>query len=123
MKRILIVDDNKTIRHVVRQMLETCGFAVDEAADGAQCLARCREHGVPDGILLDINMPEMDGMTCLKALRADPAFRDCVIVMCTTLVEMPQIVAAMSAGANEYLMKPFTEDILREKLRTVGLLA
>ncbi len=122
MKRILIVDDNKTIRHVIRQMLETCGFAVEEAADGVQCLNHCREQGVPDCILLDVNMPEMDGITCLQALRADPAFRECVIVMCTTQVEMPQIVAALAAGANEYVMKPFTEEILRDKLRTVGLL-
>ena len=122
MKRILVVEDTRLIRRMIRQMLETCGFAVDEAENGVQCLAHCREHGVPEGIILDVNMPEMDGMTCLRALRADPAFRDCLIVMCTTEVEMPQIVAAMSAGANEYIMKPFTEDILRDKLRIVGLL-
>ena len=123
MKRILIVDDNRVIRHVIRQMLETCGFSVEEAADGVQCLKHCREHGIPDGIVLDVNMPEMDGITCLQTMRADPAFRECVIVMCTTQVEMQHIVTALSAGANEYVMKPFTEDILREKLRTVGLLA
>ena len=123
MKRILIVDDNRVVRHMIRPMLETIGFTVDEAADGVQCLTHCREHGVPDGILLDVNMPEMDGMTCLQTMRADPAFRECLIVMCTTQVEMPHIVAAMSAGANEYVMKPFTEDILRDKLRIVGLLA
>ena len=123
MKRILIVDDNRVIRHMIRPMLETIGFTVDEAADGVQCLTHCREHGVPDGILLDVNMPEMDGMTCLQTMRADPAFRECLIVMCTTQVEMPHIVAAMSAGANEYVMKPFTEDILLDKLRIVGLLA
>jgi two-component system chemotaxis response regulator CheY len=123
MKRMLIVDDNRVVRRVIRQMLETFGFAVEEAEDGVQCLDHCREHGIPDGILLDINMPEMDGITCLQTMRADPAFRDCVIVMCTTQVEMNHIVTALSAGANEYVMKPFTEDILREKLRTVGLLA
>ena len=123
MKRILVVDDARVIRHMIRQMLETCGFAVDEAADGVQCVAHCREHGPPDGIILDINMPEMDGMTCLQTLRGDPAFRECRIVMCTTQVEMSHIVAAMSAGANEYVMKPFTEEILRDKLRIVGLLA
>lgn len=122
MKRILIVDDNRVIRRVVRPMLETCGFAVDEAEDGVQCLSHCREQGVPDGILLDINMPEMDGITCLKVLRSDPAFRECVIVMCTTEVERTLIATAISAGANEYLMKPFTEEILQDKLRTAGLL-
>ena len=123
MKRILIVDDARVIRHVIRQMLESHGFIVEEAADGVQCLNHCREHGVPDGIILDINMPEMDGLTCLRALRADPAFRGCIVVMCTTQVEMQHIEAALAAGADEYVMKPFTEDILIEKLRTVGLLA
>ena len=123
MKRILIVDDNRVIRRVIRQMLETCGFVVDEAGDGLQCLTHCREHGVPEAIILDINMPEMDGITCLKAMRADSAFRDCIIVMCTTQVEIQSIATALTSGANEYVMKPFTEEILREKLRTVGLLA
>jgi two-component system chemotaxis response regulator CheY len=123
MKRILIVDDNRTIRRVIRTMLETCGFRVEEAEDGTQCLAHCRDHGVPDGIVLDVNMPEMDGITCLQTLRADPAFCDCKVVMCTTQTEVQHIVAALSAGANEYVMKPFTEEILRDKLRTVGLLA
>ena len=123
MKRILVVDDNGVVRHVIRRMLESCGLSVAEAEDGVQCLRQCREFGVPDGIILDINMPEMDGITCLKNLRADTAFDDCKIVMCTTQVEIQHIEAALSAGANEYVMKPFTEDILFEKLRTVGLLA
>ena len=123
MKRILVVDDSRVIRHVIRQMLETCGLTVEEAGDGLQCLNHCREHGIPDGIVLDVNMPEMDGITCLKTMRADPAFRECIVLMCTTRVETQHIVAALSAGANEYVMKPFTEEILREKLRTVGLLA
>ena len=123
MKRILIVDDNRIIRRLIRQMLEPCGFAVEEVADGMQCLEHCREQGIPDGIILDVNMPEMDGITCLRAMRADPTFRDCVVVMCTTQVELEHIMTAMSAGANEYVMKPFTEEILRDKLRIVGLLA
>jgi two-component system chemotaxis response regulator CheY len=123
MKRILVVDDNKVIRRVIRQMLEACGISVEETTDGVQCLNHCREHGVPDGIVLDVNMPEMDGITCLQTMRADAAFRECVIVMCTTQVEIQHIATALSAGANEYLMKPFTEEILRDKLRTVGLLA
>ena len=123
MKRILIVDDNRTIRRMIRQMLEACGFAVEEAEDGVQCLNHCNEQGVPEGIILDVNMPEMDGLTCLQAMRADPNFRDCVVVMCTTQVEIQQIATALSAGANEYVMKPFTEEILRDKLRIAGLFA
>lgn len=123
MKRILIVDDQRTLRMIIRKMLESFGFQVEEAENGVQCLRHCREQGVPDGILLDVNMPEMDGMTCLNAMRADAAFHDCQIVMCTTQVEQELIAAAVAAGANEYVMKPFTEDILRDKLRSVGLLA
>ena len=123
MKRILIVDDNRVIRRVIRQMLESCGFAVDEAGDGLQCLNHCLGQGVPDAIVLDINMPEMDGLTCLKTMRADPAFQQCIIVMCTTQVEIQSIATALAFGANEYVMKPFTEEILRDKLRILGLLA
>jgi two-component system chemotaxis response regulator CheY len=122
-KRILIVEDQHTQRVIIRKMLESFGFHVDEAADGVECLRYCREQQIPNGILLDINMPRMDGLECLSQLRADHALRDCQIVMCTTMVEQEQIAAAVAAGANEYVMKPFTEDILRDKLRSVGLLA
>ena len=123
MKRILIVDDNRIVRRLIRQMLEACGFAAEEVEDGVQCLEHCRVYGIPEGIILDVNMPEMDGITCLQTMRADQNFRDCVVVMCTTQVELEHIVTAISAGANEYVMKPFTEEILREKLKIVGLLA
>jgi two-component system chemotaxis response regulator CheY len=121
MKRILIVDDSRTIRLVLRRMLESRGFAVDDAENGAEALDRCRAVEPPDGLLLDINMPVMDGIACLRAIRQDVALRACRVVMCSTQVDMEQIAAAVAAGADEYLMKPFTEDILFDKLRQVGL--
>ena len=123
MKRILIVEDARTVRMVIRRMLEAHGFAVDEAEHGGRALELIRTRGAPDGVLLDVNMPEMDGLECLRTLRRDPALAACRIIMCTTQAEMDQIAAAVAAGADEYIMKPFTEEILLDKLRQVGLLA
>ena len=120
-KRVLIVDDSRTIRMVIRQMLESHGVAVDEVENGVRAIDFCRSQGPPDAILLDVNMPEMDGLTCLRAIRQDPALQACPIVMCTTQVDMDHIAEAVAAGANEYVMKPFTEDILFDKLRQIGL--
>ncbi len=122
MKRILIVDDSRTVRSVIRQMLESRGFLVDEAENGRKAIDRCRDTGPPEGVILDVNMPEMDGLTCLREIRRDPAFASCRIVMCSTRVEFEQVAEAVAAGADEYIMKPFTEDILVDKLRQLGLL-
>jgi two-component system chemotaxis response regulator CheY len=78
--------------------------------------------GPPDGILLDIVMPVMDGLEFLRAFRQEPGSQGCVVIMCTTKNEPAEIEAAMAAGANEYIMKPFTDDILSDKLRQAGLL-
>jgi two-component system chemotaxis response regulator CheY len=120
MKRILVVDDSRTVRTILRQMLKPRGFVVEEAEDGVKALAICRKQA-PDAILLDVNMPEMDGLACLREVRGDPALASCVVVMCTTQVEFEQIAAAIEAGANEYIMKPFTEEILMDKLKQVGV--
>jgi two-component system chemotaxis response regulator CheY len=122
MKRILVVDDARTVRMVIRQMLESRGCSVFEAENGLRALEHCRSLGPPDGVILDINMPEMDGLACLRAMRQDPALAACLVVMCTTQVEAHHIAEAVRAGANEYIMKPFTQEILFDKLRQVGLL-
>lgn len=121
-KRILVVDDSRVIRLVVRRMLESLGFAVDEAAHGRSAIDHCQRLGPPDGILLDVNMPEMDGLECLRIVRSDPSLATCPVIMCTTEVELDRIAEAVAGGANEYIMKPFTNDIVVEKLRQVGLL-
>jgi two-component system chemotaxis response regulator CheY len=122
MKKILLVDDSRAVRLVGRRLVTAMGFEVLEAEDGQQALDVSREHQDIDVVLLDWNMPVMDGLTFLKALREDTRERQPVVVMCTDALSMSRIVETMQAGANEYIMKPFTEDIVREKLQETGVL-
>ncbi len=117
----LIVDDSKVVRRAARRMLESHGFEVSEAADGAEALAACRVS-LPRAVLLDWNMPVMDGITFLRAARAEFGPDRPVVVLCTTESELSRIVEALEAGAQEYVMKPFDEAILRDKLVQAGLL-
>ena len=117
----LVVDDSTVVRKVARRMLEGMGFAVTEAPDGAKALEACRAK-LPDGVLLDWNMPVMDGITFLRKAREEFGPEKPCIVLCTTEGEMTRILEAMEAGAQEYIMKPFNEDILREKFEQAGLL-
>ena len=120
MKTILLVDDSRAVRLVGRRIMGTFGLNVLE--DGKQALEVARANPELDAVLLDWNMPIMDGMEFLKALRAEAREKQPIVVMCTTENDMPQIVQAMQAGANEYIMKPFTEDIVRDKLEETGVL-
>ncbi len=120
MKTCLIVDDSRVIRKVARQMLEALGFAVDEAEDGREALARC-ETRMPDMVLLDWNMPVMGGMEFLKALRSGGRGAQPRVVFCTTENDPSHIRAAIDAGADEYVMKPFDRRTLETKLQIVGL--
>jgi len=119
MKSCLVVDDSRVIRKVARRMLEEIGFAVDEAGDGKEALERCAAH-LPDFILLDWNMPVMNGLEFLKALRASPDGGGPIVVFCTTENDIEHIQAALEAGASEYIMKPFDREILEAKLVSVG---
>lgn len=122
MKTVLLVDDSRAVRLVGRRMMGTFGLEVLEAEDGKQALEVVRANPELDAILLDWNMPIMDGMEFLTALRAEDRQKQPIVVMCTTENDMPRIVQAMQAGANEYIMKPFTEDIVRDKLEETGVL-
>ncbi|MFL1462774.1 response regulator [Roseococcus sp. DSY-14] len=117
-RTVLVVDDSGVVRKVARRMLEKHGFAVREAEDGRAALASCAEAR-PDLILLDRNMPVLDGIGFLKALRAQPAPQP-VVVMCTTEAAQDRILEGLEAGADEYVMKPFDEAILMDKLAQVG---
>jgi two-component system, chemotaxis family, chemotaxis protein CheY len=117
----LVVDDSRVVRKVARRILEANGFAVTEAADGQQALEACRAS-LPDCVLLDWNMPVMDGLTFLKRLRAEFGHDNPPVVFCTTENDMDHIEAAIANGAQEYIMKPFDEDILTSKFAQVGLL-
>jgi len=122
MKTLLVVDDSRAIRMAIRRILEGLAFSVAEAADGRQALDYVTTQGCPDGVFLDIDMPEMDGIACLRALRASPATVSLPVVMCSTHNSVEKIGEALENGADEYIMKPFDEDIVRGKLEQVHLL-
>lgn len=119
--RALIVDDSRAMRAVLSKMLGDLGVAITAAANGHEALERLEADGRPDFALLDWNMPEMNGFELLLALRADARYADLPVVMVTTETEMTQVMRALECGANEYVMKPFTADILRDKLEMLGL--
>ena len=120
MKTCLVVDDSKVIRKVARHILETLDFEVSEAADGREALDSCL-NSVPDVILLDWNMPVMSGMDFLRALRETALASRPKVVFCTTENGMAYIRAAIEAGADEYVMKPFDRETLESKLQIVGV--
>jgi two-component system chemotaxis response regulator CheY len=120
MKTCLVVDDSKVIRKVARHILEALDFTVSEAADGREALDRCAEAS-PDVILLDWNMPVMSGMEFLKLLRQRGHSDQPKVVFCTTENDMAHIRAALEAGADEYVMKPFDRETLHIKLQLVGV--
>ena len=119
MKSCLIVDDSKVIRKVARHILETLEFDVEEAGDGREALDRC-EAKMPDVVLLDWNMPVMSGMEFLRALRQEERDDQPKVVFCTTENDIAHIRAAIAAGADEYVMKPFDRETLQSKLQIVG---
>jgi two-component system chemotaxis response regulator CheY len=120
MKRCLVVDDSRVIRKVARRILEDLDFECIEAADGQEALTACRA-GMPDAVLLDWNMPVMNGLDFLKQLRTETGGDKPVVVFCTTENDVAHITEALRAGANEYIMKPFDGDIIESKFVEVGL--
>ena len=117
----LIVEDSRVIRRVSRHIVESLGMTALEAEDGAQALVAC-EQAMPDLILLDWNMPVMDGLEFLRALRARPDGASPKVVFCTTEYEAGHIREAIAAGADEYVMKPFDHETLLLKLQLIGIL-
>ena len=121
MKSCIVVDDSRVIRMVARKILEELGFQVSEAEDGKVALDQCKAS-MPDGVLLDWNMPVMDGLEFLKALRALPNGDSPKVVFCTTENDLNHIQEAITTGADEYIMKPFDSEIVQSKFEQVGLL-
>ena len=117
----LVVDDSRIVRKAARRILERRGFSVREAEDGLQALEACRE-ALPRLVLLDWNMPVMTGLEFLQAARAEFGPDKPIIMLCTTESELERIVTALSAGAQEYIMKPFDDEIITGKLVQLGLL-
>ena len=121
MKTCLVVDDSSVIRKVARRILEGLDFQIAEAENGEEAIEACRVE-IPDAILLDWNMPKMDGYDFLRALRRLPGGDKPKVVFCTTENDVAHIARALHAGANEYIMKPFDKDIVEAKFREVGLI-
>ncbi len=120
MARVLVVDDSSVIRKVARRILEGLSLEIAEADSGQAALDACAGD-MPDGMLLDWNMPEMDGYAVLKALRQLPGGDRPKVVFCTTENDAAHIARARHAGADETMMKPFDKDVLRIKMAAVGL--
>jgi two-component system, chemotaxis family, chemotaxis protein CheY len=118
----LVVDDSRTVRIIVSTILREIGMTVIEAADGQQALALVNENPDIELALVDWNMPEMNGLDFIKAVRAEPAYNGLRILMVTSETEVDQVTRALNAGANEYLMKPFTREILLAKLNLMDVL-
>jgi two-component system chemotaxis response regulator CheY len=121
MKTCLVVDDSSVIRKVARRILEGLSFKIVEAENGRDALQQC-ERELPDAILLDWNMPVMDGYEFLTALRRIPGGDRPKVVFCTTENDVVHIARALHAGANEYIMKPFDKEIVEAKFQEVGLI-
>jgi two-component system chemotaxis response regulator CheY len=121
--RALIVDDSRFIRQYLRQLLESMGLSCEEAVDGQAALQMLRGASLFDFMLLDVNMPGMSGLECVKELRETGLQPPMKVMMVTTEADNSYICQALEYGADEFLMKPFTPESLREKLAMIGLAA
>ena len=120
--RALVIDDSRAMRRIVSSILEGIGFEVRDAGNGREGLDVLNEGWVPDLATVDWNMPVMDGLQFVAAVRSNPALRSMTLMMVTSESEHTQIVRALAAGAHEYVIKPFTADAIRDKLALLGLL-
>ncbi len=119
--KALIVDDSRVMRSILKKFLATEGFdTLLEAGDGAEALQQLKTAGNVDLALVDWNMPRMNGLDFVAAIRADRKFDGILVMMVTTEAEASQMARALEAGANEYVMKPFTSEVLRDKLLILG---
>lgn len=121
MKNALVVDDSAVIRRIIRRMLENLEFSVVEAEDAMAAMRAC-DISMPDVILLDWNMPEVSGLEFLRELRMKPGGAEPKVIFCTTENHITKIQSAIESGADEYIMKPFNEFIIREKLEQIGII-
>jgi two-component system, chemotaxis family, chemotaxis protein CheY len=120
--RALVIDDSRAMRRIVTGILEGLGYEVRPAGHGREALEVLHGGFVPDLCTVDWNMPEMDGLQFVNAVRSNPNWRSVTLMMVTSESEHTQIVRALAAGAHEYVLKPFTADAIRDKLALLGLL-
>ena len=123
MEKAMIIDDSRAMRRILGETVRELGFEVSEASNGRDALAKLDNMGPPVRLMLvDWNMPEMNGLEFVTQLRQDERFQGSLIVMVTTERAIDQMLNALEAGANEYVMKPFTKEVIQDKLRLLGLL-
>jgi len=123
MPKAMVIDDSRTIRMILSNTLAEFGYQVSQASNGREALKAVeRESDAYSLFLVDWNMPEMNGLEFIKWLRTNPRYLETPLMMVTTETEINQMMAALEAGANEYVMKPFTKDMVADKLRLLGLL-
>ncbi|XZE19557.1 response regulator [Pirellulaceae bacterium SH449] len=118
--RALVVDDDPAILRLISSIIKNLGFEVSQAGNGLEGLEQLAKLGPPNVILVDLYMPEMNGLDFVKAVRSNPIYSDLPIIMVTTEVEMAQMALTFDAGVNEYIMKPFEPIMIQEKLQLVG---
>jgi two-component system chemotaxis response regulator CheY len=120
--RALVVDDSRVSRRILSRILGNLGFEVVEADNGLEGLARLKEMDrAAQVVMVDWNMPVMNGIDFVRTVRAEPTYAKLNIVVITTNNELQDVVVALEAGADEYIMKPFTQDIVQGKLALLGL--
>ena len=119
--RALVVDDARTMRLILKQALQKCGFDVIEAASGKEGIEQLAQLATPDVALVDCYMPDMDGLEFVRAVRAAPGHRAMPMVMVTAEEQGELLQQALAAGANDFVAKPFTGEVLRGKLQRLGL--
>ena len=119
--RALIVDDSRAMRMILGKILREIGYEITEAGHGRDALAKLREMAAPEVMLVDWNMPEMNGFDFVLAVRGDSSFDGSRIMMVTTEADLSNVSKALGAGADEYMMKPFTKESVVEKLDLLGL--
>ena len=116
---VLVVDDSSTMRRILKQSLGRCGYAnVTEASNGAEALVKCKEQQF-GCVLTDWNMPEVDGLELVEKLRQNPGYAKIPIMMVTTEGGKKDVVEALTKGVNDYVVKPFTPDILKAKMESL----
>ena len=119
----LVIDDSRAIRMILGRTLNRFGYEVCSSANGREALDMIGQQDLAlSVILVDWNMPEMNGLDFVKTIRADPRYREVPLMMVTTETEIEQMYRALEAGANEYVMKPFTDEVIADKLRLLGVL-
>jgi len=125
MPRAMVIDDSRAIRLILSRTLQKLGFSVQDASNGRQAfelLKRLPDANLPGVILVDWNMPEMNGLEFVKLVRSQPRLSGMLLMMVTTETHVDQMLEALEAGANEYVMKPFTDEVIADKLRLIGAL-